>query len=206
MKRLRNENGPGVRYYQSAEYGSESGRPHHHACIFGYRPDDAMVHTVNGRGNRLYTSEQLSRYWRDENGDSLGFTSFGDVDFESAAYCARYVIDKISGDKKEEHYAGRIPEYSTLSRRPGIGRTFMDKYVNDMYNNDMQVLRSGKICKPARYYDKIYESEHPEEMAVIKGRRKKERPELDIEERYNLVREGQVKGLQIKKFLKKKGV
>jgi hypothetical protein len=82
------------------------------------------------------------------------------------------VTKKITGDMAEEHYKGREPEYVVMSRRPGIGRGWFEKFASDVYPHDYVVIRNGIKCKPPRYYDKIYDEWNPEEMHNIKTRRK----------------------------------
>ena len=43
MKRLRKNTGEKIRFYMAGEYGSLYQRPHYHACLFGYRPDDLQL-------------------------------------------------------------------------------------------------------------------------------------------------------------------
>ena len=45
-----------------------------------------------------------------------------------------------------------------MSRRPGIGKTWFEKYKEDVYPNDFVILR-GKKCRPPKYYDKLLELE-----------------------------------------------
>ena len=33
----------------------------------------------------------------------------------------------------EQHYKGREPEYVVMSRRPGIGRGWLEKFTSDVY-------------------------------------------------------------------------
>jgi len=174
MKRYRKECGNGIRYFHCGEYGENFDRPHHHACIFGHRFDD-LTHWSTRNGIPLYRSLTLEKLWRNpKTKESYGFSTVGDVNWESAAYVARYVTKKITGGRAESHYAGRQPEYVSMSLKPGIGRPFYDKFGDDMYNADQCVVREGLICKPARYYDKIYDKEQPMRMAHIKGIRKEE--------------------------------
>ena len=42
-KRLRKATGTKIRYYMAGEYGTEGGRPHYHACVFGWKPRDTVV-------------------------------------------------------------------------------------------------------------------------------------------------------------------
>ena len=94
--------------------------------------------------------------------------TIGDVTFESAAYVARYCTKKITGKLAHEHYKGKLPEYATMSRRPGIGRAWLEKYKDDVYNYDYVVVRNGLKLRPPRYYDKIYDEIDSERMVAIK--------------------------------------
>lgn len=152
MKRLRKKQ-PQVRYFHCGEYGDKGGRPHYHACLFNYRPSDLKLWSVRD-GIRLYTSDDLSRVW------SHGYVVVGDVSFESAAYVARYVMKKITGVGAEKHYAGRSPEYVTMSRRPGIGAGWYAKFAGDVFPSDEVVLRGIRMGVP-KYYDKLFEEGHP---------------------------------------------
>lgn len=151
MKRLRKNSGEKIRYYACGEYGSLYQRPHYHACLFGYRPKDLVIHSVRN-GITLYRSPELEKAWQ-----YRGFVTVGDVTYESAAYCARYVLKKITGVNAESYYNGRQPEYTVMSRRPGIAGEFFEKYSEDIYNKDFIVLRDKMKLKPPRYFDKIYD-------------------------------------------------
>lgn len=113
----------------------------------------------------LYISEQLQELWPN------GFSTVGDVTFESAAYVARYITKKITGKAAEDHYDGRLPEFITMSRREGIGTSWFDKYKSDVYPSDEVVLR-GKIMRAPRYYDKKYEVDNEADLIKIKEKRK----------------------------------
>lgn len=67
---------------------------------------------------------------------------------------------------------GRSPEYTTMSRRPGIGREWFLKYKNDIFPNDKCVIRGNLVCRPPRYYDKIYDSIDPVSFEKIRSKRK----------------------------------
>lgn len=169
MKRLRKEldkQDIKIRYYHCGEYGEQLMRPHYHAIIFGYNFPDRKLFTVR-RGVRLYRSEMLERLW------PFGFSTVGDVTFESAAYVARYVLKKMTGDIAEEHYNGKQPEYTTMSRRPGIGHDWLMKYKDDVYNYDYVVIRNNIKCRPPKYYDDIYDSLDPKKFEKIKIKRRK---------------------------------
>lgn len=145
MKRLRKAHGNGIRFFQCGEYGDENLRPHHHAILFNCHFHDQRL--LPNKGNPLFESTQLHDLW--QNGRAI----IGAVNFETAAYVARYSLKKITGPTAAEHYNGRTPEYATMSRRPGIGSSWLAKYKSDVYPNDTIIIRGGIKCRPPRYYD-----------------------------------------------------
>ncbi len=174
MKRLRRRVGDRrIRFYHCGEYGELFRRPHYHALLFGFDFGDKTLFTVRNE-NRIYTSEFLDSVWRN------GYGSIGDVTFDSAAYVARYVMKKVNGEAAAEHYLGcdevtgalteLLPEYTTMSRRPGIGRDWYDRFSSDVFPLDEVVVR-GRRMKPARFYDLLYELEEPEDFARVKMER-----------------------------------
>lgn len=176
MKRLRFENsGRNIRFFHCGEYGEKYGRPHYHACLFNFDfVDKTHWKTINGQ--KLYRSKALERLW------PYGHSSVGSVTFESAAYVARYITKKITGPMAYEHYnvidrktgevlAERVPEYTTMSRRPGIGKGWYDKFKNDVFPDDFVVVR-GKKLKPPKFYRDQHEKEHARESAKLKAERK----------------------------------
>lgn len=174
MKRLRKRYGSGIRYFQCGEYGEKHNRPHYHACLFNFDPPDKkLLKSING--NNVYTSESINELW------PYGFSLLGDVTFESAAYVARYITKKFTGIGAKEHYkkinkeTGEIyelkPEYTTMSRRPGIGTEWFKKYKSDVYPDDFIVIRE-KLMKPPKFYDKIFEKVSEKDYAKLKSKRR----------------------------------
>lgn len=161
FKRLRKEYGNGIRYFACGEYGDESYRPHYHACIFNLDIKDKELYTIKN-GNKLYRSDTLDRIW------GHGDVRIGDVTFESAAYVARYVMKKIM-DPNSNIYEERgiEPEFCRMSRRPGIGMTWLHKFSGDVFNAGYQVV-NGMKCKPPRYYQQKFTENEPEIMAKRK--------------------------------------
>lgn len=164
MKRLRKKFGSGVRYFHCGEYGELLKRPHHHACLFNFNFPDRVLWSRRG-GVDLYVSESLVKLW------PFGFSTIGDVTFESAAYVARYVVKKITGNVAAAHYKGLKPEYVTMSRRPGIASGWMDKFKSDVYPDDFVVIRDGIKCRAPRFYDNKYDLTNHDDLVIIKSRR-----------------------------------
>lgn len=165
-----------VRFFHCGEYGEKRGRPHYHACIFNFDFPDRKYHSRR-KGINLFTSEILEELW------PFGFSSVGDVTFESAAYVARYVVKKINGKQKDAHYRNmsvcdkstgellaKKSEYTTMSRRPGIGSDFCKNHIKDIYPSDSLVIR-GREMRPPKFYDAIYEQDNLEKMEIIKQKR-----------------------------------
>lgn len=164
MKRLRFRYGSGIRFFHCGEYGEKFSRPHYHACLFNFDfPDKELW--KNERDVKLYRSEALEDLWEDR-----GFCTVGDVTFESAAYVARYITKKVTGDRADAHYGDRRPEYTTMSRRPGIGKGWFERFASDVFPSDEVVVR-GKEMKPPKYYDRLFEVAYPSDYAKVKLKR-----------------------------------
>lgn len=165
MKRFRKFAEPRkIRFFHCGEYGELYGRPHYHAIIFNYDFQDKVLYKQTGSGSNIFISESLINLW------PFGYSSIGDVTFDSAAYVARYIMKKVTGDDAEDHYKGREPEYITMSRRPGIGTDWFNSFSNDVYPRDIVII-NGKKVAPPKFYDRLYEIEDAEEFKRVKNRR-----------------------------------
>lgn len=163
-----------IRYYQCGEYGERTHRPHHHACIFNFVFPD-LVRTGSRNGNDYYESEILNELW------GKGRCIIGELTADSAGYVARYCQKKITGSISAEHYHrvdqrdGRliqlVPEYATMSRRPGIGAYWFSKYHTDVYPLDRVVMTGARLKKPPRFYDKMLKRKDEHFFRDLKARR-----------------------------------
>lgn len=183
MKRLRrwadyNLDGRKISYYMCGEYGAKFGRPHYHAIIFNLRMPDAKKY------GKLWNSEILERLW------GKGYTSIGNVTLQSAAYVARYIMKKVTGDQAEKHYikalvdeeTGEIvdrfevePEYNRMSTRPAIGKEWFKLYSKDFGENpeEQQIHINGKAFPMPSYYLRQLEAQDPKKYEQIMEARKK---------------------------------
>jgi len=175
LKRLRKHFSPAlIRYYMCGEYGGQFGRPHFHAILFNVGFHDRTPWKKSPSGFMLYRSSTLESLW------PKGFSSVGDVTFESAAYIARYIMTKVTGDAAEEAYRvvsvdtgevfSRRPEYNRMSLKPGIGAGWYDKYHTDVFPHD-RVVHDGSESRPPRYYDKLLRRSDLKQFNLIKDKR-----------------------------------
>lgn len=172
FKRLRKSIYPKqVRFYLGAEYGDKNLRPHYHVILFNHDFNDKIFYEKTPQGHTLYTSPSLSKLW------PYGLSTLGAVTFETAAYTARYTTKKITGPKASEfylrehpdhHFICRVrPEFALMSRRPGIGKGWLDKYKSDVYPSD-SVISNGRQARPPRFYDQQLTEE---ELKPIQSKR-----------------------------------
>lgn len=155
MKRLRKFHGSQIRFFHCGEYGDTTRRPHYHAILFGIDFADKEKHSTNEQGDQIWHSETLNKIW------GKGHCWIGSVTAKSAAYVARYIMKKVTGDKASAHYqnlnlaTGEIydllPEYITMSNRPGIGHSWFEQYAKDVFPSDT-VIVGGKETLPPKYY------------------------------------------------------
>lgn len=171
-----------LRYFAVGEY-SEANRPHYHLIIFGEDfSKDRKKHSKNGKGDILYTSATLLKHW------TYGHHLIGGFNYASAAYTARYVMKKQHGKDIQQREAytrtsqdtGEVwqvlPEFCLMSRRPGIGSGWYDKYKKDAFPSDFLVV-SGKKHPVPRYYLEKLKKEDSTTAKSISAKRKKARME-----------------------------
>lgn len=190
------------------------GRPHYHAIIFGFDFPDRILWKKTKTGELLYRSKLLEKVWK------KGHSSIGNVTFESAAYVSRYVMKKrkgkpdqqdSNGKKNYEFYQKVDPEtgeiyqceqeFCLMSRNPGLGNKWMEKYHSDT-NKDFLTLR-GKKMKLPKYYDSILEAENEIEFELRKLNRRKKAEQFKEDNTYErlLVKE-KVKKAQLNQLIR----
>lgn len=91
-------------------------------------------------------------------------------------------MKKITGQQKEKHYkkidkeTGETinleSEFNDMSRRPGIGNNWYEKYKQSVYMEKRSAVRiRGRLTAPPRYYDKLLKREDATKYAHVKQRR-----------------------------------
>ncbi|AXL14594.1 replication initiator protein [Microviridae sp.] len=162
-----------IRFFMCGEYGEKVtpegvkifGRPHYHAIIFGYDFKDKELYNVSN-GNNIYTSKLLEQIWGN------GFVTIADCNMKTAAYTARYIMKKITGDEAMDHYqlldeeTGQVflrePEFTLQSRRPGIAADWYTKYKSDLKKGFITI--DGIKMSFPKYYEKLIEREEDESL------------------------------------------
>ena len=144
MRRVRDKR-PEIKipYMVTGEYGELNKRPHWHAIVFNYQPKDYIYKYTTKRGEKVYTSEELTKIW------GKGNLEFGSVTIDSAGYVARYAAKKLVHGKDEEH--DYHPIHKTSSQY-GIGRSWIEKYYEHTFRNGFVTLPNGSVAGIPRYY------------------------------------------------------
>lgn len=176
MKRLRfAHSDERVRFFACGEYGDRNARPHYHAIVFGYEFPDKRYFSQNGRGDKYFVSDELRELW------PAGHNLIGEVNWDTCAYVARYIVKKVTGKPAEDHYSvidgngevfDRLPEFTLMSRRPGIGTGYYEKYGDAVRAHDSVVV-NGREVPPPRFYDGKSELIMGAAFVSVKRRRKR---------------------------------
>lgn len=162
-----------LRFYVCGEYGPQNGRPHWHMILFNMLFKD-QKRWQNGD----YVSEDLDALWQNGN------CTIGDLTPGRASYAAGYVNKKQAPThtryERMDWYTGELitvqPEFHRQSSRPGVGFWFYEKYVRDMFPNDMVVMDGRRWTPPDYYWDKFRElAPEPVTEEVLRGRRERAR-------------------------------
>ena len=142
-------------YYQAGEYGGTTHRPHYHAIVYDLpiKQNDLKVYKKHN-GNVYYNCNWIEKLW------GLGYVVIAPAEWKAMAYTARYTTKKIYGREGKEYYEGMgiIPEYCVMSK--GIGEQYYYDHAEEIYPKDKIQLKNGKVCKPPRYFDKLFDRDH----------------------------------------------
>lgn len=135
LKRFRKAVAPArIRFFAVGEYGDQSERPHYHLAIFGF-PSCRRGNTVRSRatGKCCDVCDLVSDAW------GKGLVYLGSLSPHSAGYVAGYVVKKMTaGD--DMRLQGRYPEFSRMSRRPGLGAEFMHEVASTLLTHNLEAL------------------------------------------------------------------
>lgn len=139
------------RFYGVGEYGSHTARPHYHCIYFNLDLEDLHFEYIDKNHNLHFSSKLLSQVWQ------KGFVDIGSVDIGSACYVARYCDKKRRLNKTEKAELiekGIVPEFSRMSRRPGIGASYFNEAYDRFIDGKYYDIEKGKTFKFPLYYTK----------------------------------------------------
>jgi len=119
LKKLRQNLGTGLRFFACGEYGDRFQRPHYHGILFGLPPSTNLENIIRDT-------------W------DMGHISISEMNDDRAAYVAAYTVKKWTTTDHVK-LAGRPPEFSRRSMRPGIGAPFIPRLAA------MYETRSGSL-------------------------------------------------------------
>lgn len=162
-----------IRFFACGEYGGQTHRPHYHSIMFGLHLDDLVKYKTVREGDSYYiyyNSPGLSATW------PFGFVVIGEVTWESCAYVARYVTKKLTGESAEFYKKfNLVPEFSDMSRRPGIARQYYDEYGKEIFDTNyinVSTPKGGKKFRPPRYFERLFDVDNPGFLDDLKEHRK----------------------------------
>lgn len=188
FKRLR-KGGYKFRYVASGEYGETTRRPHFHIALFGVDFDfDRVLFGRAAGGDRTYISRTVDRFWSDKFGQPIGNHLIGTLNFESAAYIARYIMKKIKGPNaspvplhvsEDGEAIMPNPEFMLMSK--GIGKSwFRDYFMSDVFPTGSVVTSQGSKAPVPRYYKNLLK-EIGHDLALDMQFRSSVRADMDAE-------------------------
>ena len=151
----RNKLNSNFRFYAVGEYGTISARPHYHEILFNCDIPDLEFYKTSESGDIYYNSDFLNKVW------SKGYVVVASVSIGSACYVARYCDKKkllTKQEKEELKKKGIVPEFSVMSRRPGIGANYYDHILDNVKGGVYNMAFKDNYFGIPRYYtDKIKE-------------------------------------------------
>lgn len=161
-----------IRYFMCGEYGELKKRPHYHAILFGYDFDDREFIGYSDSGEEMFKSEKLNKVW------NKGSCTVQDVNRKSASYVARYSTKKVYGEFQKDYYEGLKPPFTCMSRKPGIGSGWYEKFKGDIFPLDEFIDEDGVRLAVPRFYDERLKKEDPGLFSSIKEKRKNRKKNL----------------------------
>lgn len=177
-------NWQGIRFFACGEYGGQTKRPHYHIAIMNMPMVQDELEQIgnNKNGDALYKAERISNIW------NKGFVTIGELNWQSAAYVARYITKKQIGKEADIWYKsqGIEKEFVRMSRNPGIGIPALSTSSTGNTNgkqlvNIDKMMMEDKIRvakkrgtldnKIPKIFNQAYRAMEPEQMVIIERNR-----------------------------------
>lgn len=156
-----------IRFFLCGEYGDKNGRPHYHGIYFNLVLNEDEVYPFFKRGDiQYYRCPIIEDLW------SLGIVTLGKVTYDSCSYVARYCTKKSFVEREEYDVHRLLPEFTEMSRRPGIGKEWFDENFEKLYSTYIINLSNGKQVSVPKYFYKLLEEKDPDRFIQVKERQK----------------------------------
>lgn len=137
-----------IRYFLVGEYGTATLRPHYHAILFGHPPclyggSRPTVYRYEDRQCSCDSCSPVAKSW------GVGKVTLDAFNFDSAAYVAGYVVDKINEKERPGYESFRL-------NSDGLGSQIVPFIVNNRdvarVGSDFNTLsHGGKVLPMSKY-------------------------------------------------------
>lgn len=98
-------------------------RPHYHLALFNLPLKDLRFIGLSETGYKTWQSKTIQQCW------GYGRTTVNLLSFDSAAYIARYIMKKQTGEYAQIYEElGIEPEFVRMSRNPGIAWDYYNEH------------------------------------------------------------------------------
>lgn len=167
LKRMRKYLGDhSFRYLYCGEYGDQTLRPHYHMLYFGQPVNDLYPWSQSQLGDQYYRSDFFERVWTDpETQIPIGNVTVAPANWQTAAYVARYVLKKKTGNFGRQCYddLNIVPPYIRMSRNPGLGRRYLDSHPDLFRFSQIHVgTVDGQRSMPIpNYFRRVFKEHDP---------------------------------------------
>ena len=153
FKRIRKRPDIGsFRYFLVGEYGDQTFRPHYHALLFG--PRTVRVEAALKQEWEQDFGHTRVRPWR------VGDESLTDASEKRAAYCAGYVVKKMTSLEDYRLGRARHPEFSRMSRGSaggyGLGCVPAVLDLQTTRGGAIQLTETGDVARSVRINGKLW--------------------------------------------------
>lgn len=134
--RLRHKVQVKYKYFVTSEYGSQTFRPHMHACLIGLSWEN------------FDTYQKIYDAW-----ENKGFISCSTLNPSRIRYCLKYISKEWKNEYKNDYeLRGLKPLFHTMSK--GIGRDWLFEHIDDIRKNGGYYV-NGKLRPIPRYYQDL---------------------------------------------------
>lgn len=135
-----------LRYFCAGEYGSEGGRPHYHVAMFGVDRFHPCFHGLK-YDNQRHIWRGSMNFWPD------GEVAVGNLTSRSIQYIGKYILKKVGA--KDDRSDGRVKEFRTMSRRPGLGYDFIRANADSLRARGTYILDGQEVPLPRYFVDYV---------------------------------------------------